>query len=419
MRRTLLIVALAAWCSTALADDEADFGAMVDGLPDGAARPVARQIEDEIKLDPLDIQRTLSELIAERDNIVRRHDLFRRLKAAQQLEAPLKGLRARVNAASVALGRANHQLQAAQERMKGVAANPAAVDAADAVRARAEAALVDATQGLQAQLQQLEPIYADVREDLPAFLTNYQRMRALLLPDRRNPHLGAFTSVLESGNARTSDFVEGHVLSAIALTYAGEADRAERSLEKASAFVLEHNLVLTALGEDCCYGWLLIGKPQSTKPYIDHLKKLDVPRQTPARCWLIAAWSAASGKHADAISFFGKAVAKSKGNAPPQLLAEAAMALTYLEGKTNAEKAGRYLEEAGDNGSWQLLRARAGLAAENEKWSEAIELLEECILAAPPRLEAELRVQQASYREEEPWRIVVPKKGAAKPARRP
>lgn len=117
--------------------------------------------------------------------------------------------------------------------------------------------------------------------------------------------------------------------------------------------------------------------------------------------------------------FFGKAVAKSKGDAPPQLLAEAAMALTYLEGKTNAEKAGRYLEEAGNNGSWQLLRARAGLAAENEKWSEAIELLEECILAAPPRLEAELRVQQASYREEEPWRIVVPKKGAAKAARRP
>ena len=92
---------------------------------------------------------------------------------------------------------------------------------------------------------------------------------------------------------------------------------------------------------------------------------------------------------------------------------------TYLEGKTNAEKAGCYLEEAGDHGSWQLLRARAGLAAENEKWSEAIELLEECILAAPPRLEAELRVQQASYRDEEPWRIVVPKKGAAKPARRP
>ena len=418
MRRVLAVFALSATLSVALADDDADIGALVDNLPDVGNRPVARQIEDEIKLDPQELQRTLSELIVERDNIVRRHDLFEVMKAAQQLEAPLQGLRARANAASLAVGRANNQLQAAQERMKGIAANPAALEAAQSAKTTADSAFKTAQGNLQAQLARLQPVYAMLREDLPAFLVNYQRMRALLVPDRRNPHLGAFTSLLESGNARTEDFVEGYVLSAIALTYAGELDRAERSLEKASKIVLDNNLGLTALGEDCCYGWLLIGKPLSTKPYVDFLKKLDAPRQSPVRCWLVGAWSAASGRHADAITYFGKAVAKAKGNAPPQLLAEAAMASIYLDGKTNAEKAAQFLEEAGAGGSWQMLRARAGLAAENEKWSEAIDLLEECVLAAPPRLEPEIRKQQASYRKQEPWRVVVAKKTDKKPAKK-
>jgi len=418
MRRVLAIFALTASLSTVFADDDTDIGALVDNLPEGGSRPAARQIEDEITLDPQELQRSLSELIVERDTIVRRHELFEVMKEAQKLEAPLQGLRARSNAASLALGRANHQLQAAQERMKGIAANPAALEAAQSAKATAEATLETAQVHLRNQLARLQPLYAILREDLPAFLANYQRMRALLVPDRRNPHLHAFTSMLESGGARTKDFVEGHVLSAIALTYAGEVDRAERSLEKASKIVLDNNLGLTALGEDCCYGWLLIGKPLTTKPYVDFLKKLDAPRQTPVRCWLMGAWCAASGKHTDAITFFGKAVAKSKGSASPQLLAEAAMASIYLDGKTNAEKAAQFLEQAGTGGSWQMLRAKAGLAAENEKWSEAIDLLEECALAAPPRLEPEIRKQQSAYRKQEPWRIVVAKKTDKKPAKK-
>lgn len=418
MRRVLAVFALAASLSVAVADDDADIGALVENLPETGDRPVARQIEDELKLDPQDLQRSLSELIGERDTIVRRHDLFEVMKEAQRLEAPLPALRATAHAASIALGRANTQLQTAQERMKGIAANPAAVDAAQSAKATAESTLETAQRKLRSQLTNLQPFYAMLREDLPAFLVNYQRMRALLVPDRRNPHLNAFTSMLESGSARSKDFVEGYVLSAIALTYAGEVDRAERSLEKASKIVLETNLGLTALGEDCCYGWLLIGKPLTTKPYVDFLKKLDAPRQTPGRCWLVGALCAASGKHADAITYFGKAVAKAKGDAPPQLLAEAAMASIYLDGKTNAEKAAQFLEDAGAGGSWQMLRANAGLAAESENWTEAIDLLEECVLAAPPRLEPEIRKQQASYRKKEPWRVMVAKKTDKKPAKK-
>ena len=59
---------------------------------------------------------------------------------------------------------------------------------------------------------------ADSHEDLPALLVNYRRMRALLAPDWCNPHLNVSTSMLESGSARTKDFVEGYALTAIALT---------------------------------------------------------------------------------------------------------------------------------------------------------------------------------------------------------
>ena len=72
MRRVLAVFALTASLSAAFADDDADIGALVDNLPDGGSRPVARQIEDEIKLDPQELQRSLSELIVERDFLARR-----------------------------------------------------------------------------------------------------------------------------------------------------------------------------------------------------------------------------------------------------------------------------------------------------------------------------------------------------------
>lgn len=52
---------------------------------------------------------------------------------------------------------------------------------------------------------------------------------------------------------------------------------------------------------------------------------------------------------------------------------------------------------------WQILRARAALAAEDGKWDQAVDLIKSCGNHCPPTIEGEVAAQQKSYEAKEPW----------------
>ena len=307
---------------------------------------------------------------------------------------------------------AQNRLQIAQGLARGT--GPEAVAAAqDNFNAAAQALANTKSDAAAFYESELRRRYERVSGALPSFFENYGRMRKLLTHSRVDPNRDALVHELEQGVHRCDEFVEGHVLNGINYVYAGDSVRAEAAFTKASAINGTHGMVFTVLGIDCCYGLLLLDRADTVDDYIKQLKRLDRQHQTPARCWLIAAHAYAKGKHNDAVSFFAKAVARSKGNASPELRAEASMPYLFAENKIDLKKAVELLDGLEDQGAWQVLRANAGCAAEREEWAQATALIGACSIAAPPRLEKELSAQRAAYEASTPWRLP-PKKTAVK-----
>lgn len=232
----------------------------------------------------------------------------------------------------------------------------------------------------------------------------YISMRRLL-PRRRDPANEVIIEVISGGREHAPEFIEGNLIEAIALVYAGRDEEATERLQEAVK-ILDRcpPLYETMFAEDCCATWLLLGRLDLAGRFINELEKRPVGSRTSAQQWLLAAHSAMRGRHAEADRSYNLASKKAGANPPATLKAEAALAaLAALRPSRAIKKAKNYLAGLEAESQWTVLRARAALAAAEQEWDKAVTLLEEAKRQAPACMERELEEQQVAHQQEEPW----------------
>lgn len=266
----------------------------------------------------------------------------------------------------------------------------------------------------------------DELQALRDWFTTYFQMRALMPASRKDPNLAAVTKILEEAVRRRTDFVEGRILLASCLLYAGRPNEARTQLEEASRFLHDRSLNPSPFGLDCCGGWLRLGEPDRVARFIMDLKnKRIVPEHklTAVQALLVAVHSWQTFRFGEAKEYFEKSLRKARAfdKAPVSpgvqgLLADAA--LFYLvagsEGARNVARGEMLLEKIPDaNRSWAVRRARAALNASKAAtadaadaagfWDAAIGELEACRQESLPTLDTEIDEQLANYRNRELW----------------
>lgn len=268
--------------------------------------------------------------------------------------------------------------------------------------------------------------------DLMAWLTLYFKLRAFVPTSRRDPNLPVITGALEAAVGKRADFGEGRVLAAVCLLYGGDFEQAQRRLEEASTFLGAHGLNVSPPGQDCCYGWLALQRPQAVKGYVETLED---PKKFPTRI-MTAYQSLLVGNHGwqtaefnNAKTFYQQVVSKTDVFKNPPTAAVTPMiadvAMFFLaagnEGVRDPVRAEKLLDTIvpGQPGadSWQVRRARAVLKATKADravsegrqaegtalWEEAVRELTSCRQDSLPTLDAEIDEQLQAYRERKAW----------------
>jgi hypothetical protein len=360
-------------------------------------------------VDPQHIVNEMQRLIAARDQIVARAQLFQTLRELRELEPQFLQLVVQVHNAQRNFNAAQNQLNvinkmAANAPPGAPGPDPAAVAAAQNSFNNANQQLRNAVQNRDIFfVNKLRPRFQRVQAEFPRFLQNYVLMRKLIPLDRKHPASGPLLNELQNSIPHRNDFVEGHILAGILYAYDGNAN-AQAEFKKASDINEPCGLACSLLGYDCCYGLVIAGAPDDIpKEYITFLKKLDPKRQTTAVCWLVGARAFAKGQHNEATTFLQKALTKAEGAASPQLRGELSWLYLFAENTRDIEKAQKVLKGLDATSAWQVKRAHAGIAAEQGSFDKAIELMEGCRASAPPAFDAELADQQNAYKSGKAW----------------
>jgi tetratricopeptide (TPR) repeat protein len=348
----------------------------------------------------------LRRLIDNRDDITNGEGMFSTLRDILREEQEYYGVKIRrVTAAQLVFNAASRQLQIINGLAGGVGVDPnKAADVRNAVD-NASTELREAQRDAQRFFQNtLQPLYERVQGKLPQYFASYRSMGNQVPHDRSDPAHDGLVAELQRGVDRCETFVEGHVLLGILHVYAGDAEKAMQDFTKGRDIIAEHGLWESMLGEDLCYGMLLLGRTNEVDDYIKKLKNAAAKGGGSFTAnWLIAKHAYAEGKYNEAIKYYNRAVAKAKAEAPAQLLAEAAMQYVVVDDKTDLNKAEKLLKDIGDHRDWRVLRAKAGLAAGHGDWNDATKLIGECAAAAPLGIVGELAEQRAAYQAGEPW----------------
>lgn len=360
-------------------------------------------------VNPQLIVNDMQRLIAARDQIVNRAQLFQTLRELRQLEPQFLQLVVQVQNAQRNFNAAQNQLNvinkmAANAPPGAPGPDPAAVAAAQNSFNNADQRLRDAVNNRNVFFaNQLLPRLQRVQPELPRFFENYVGMRKLIPLDRKHPASGPLLNELRNSILKRVDFVEGHILAGILYAYAGDAN-AQAEFKKASDINEPCGLACSLLGYDCCYGLVMAGTPDDIpKEYITFLKKLDPKRQTTAACWLIGARAFSKGQHNEATTFLQKALTKADEAAAPQLRGELSWLYLFAENKRDIQKAKSVLKDLDAESAWQVKRAHAGLAAEQGAFERATALMEGCRASAPPAFDAELADQHNNYKSGKSW----------------
>lgn len=272
--------------------------------------------------------------------------------------------------------------------------------------------------------------------DMKRWFELYYMMRQIVPMSRADAGLNDVTQTLENAiNARKQrgkdDFVEGRILAAVCHLYAGDQIKAASRLDEAARFLDGRLLNMSAVGNDCCFAGLLLGKTDAVKANIAMLKDDKVfpkSRLTPFQMSLVAmhAWQTANLPTAD--DWFGRVVIKSRATKKPKIeVADGAeliagAALFWLAAHDRDERdparASELLKKIPDTVQlWQVRRARAAQKAHqaaefqangstqdaDRLWNEAAQELEACQQESLPTLDAEIDAQLAAYRGRKPW----------------
>lgn len=258
---------------------------------------------------------------------------------------------------------------------------------------------------LQGVATRLGDLYARLRRNVPEFFRQYAALRHLL-PFERGPMNTEIIDLLRRRERDCGQWIEGQILMAVAAAYAGDTATADACLERASRIMKEcPPLIMTSLAEDCCSTWLLLGETDKVEPYVKVISVTPARSRTAMQEWILGADARVRGRHDDAAKFLAAAVGKAKKRAPPSLIAEAALSLLLADVKgRRTGKAADLLDDVKDEEIWSVLQSRAALAAAQERWGDAVHLIEACRAKAPPCLDAQLEAQHTSYANEEVWR---------------
>ncbi len=382
---------------------------MVDQQPPHKALPE----NPDARREPANPQHVIDEmrrLVEERNRIVDRSALFATLRQLRGEERRFFQLAQAVNVATRNAKQAANQLNIVAGMARGAGnggPGPVAAQlaAAQAALNNASAVLNNATAEAQNFYNaELQPRYQRVGPALPRFFENYSQMRKLIPLDRQNPAQSHLLAELQRDMQHSDDFVEGHILTGILHAYSGDNTAAQAAFIRASDINESAGLAFTPLGYDCCYGLLLAGKPEDIPlGYVSVLKKLDPKRQTSAVCWLVGAHAFARSQYNEASKFLYKAFTKADKAASPQLRGEVAWVYLFAENKQDIEKALELLEGLDAASAWQVKRAKAGVAAGQGAFPQAIALMEGCRASAPPHFDEELNAQQKSYSSGQIW----------------
>ncbi len=257
-------------------------------------------------------------------------------------------------------------------------------------------------------------------------------MRVFVPTLRGDPNLPAVVGVFQEAIRARKDFGEGRVLAAACLLYGGAADPARQQLDEASKFLAAHWLNVSPVGQDCCYCWLALQRPQAVKGYVDTLENAKVfPRRilTPYQAMLVGDYGWQTGQFNGAGRFFPLVFSKANAakNPPPVPVARmiAKAALFFLAAGNVAardpERAEKFLDTipAGHPAfnAWEVRRARAALHAwqadraaangDQQKaaglWQAAVQEIEACRRESLPTLDAEIDQQIEAYRNRQVW----------------
>ena len=316
----------------------------------------------------------LQQLVRERNAIVDECTLFKTLDAALAAEA--------------AVTRAIEGLNAA-------------------VRSRAgNKKLVDLEKQVVAKTAEVKPLYDRLKPRIQPWVGSYLALRDLLEPRRADDFDAAVTAALDREIDARPDFFEGRILAAKRRAYTDDARGAESQLDKVGDTIVKYRLFLCPMAHDCCHAWLLLGKPGEVSPYIEHLRKLELPFQTPERCRLVALQQAELGRYLVARDYFGRALRKAGPASDEGILGDAA--LFYLTAGNDEvrqpDKAVELLQRI-DPASvrWEVVRARAAAAAQRGEWEQATAIMDDCVKAVPTAFRADAEAQRRAYAAKEPW----------------
>jgi tetratricopeptide (TPR) repeat protein len=243
-----------------------------------------------------------------------------------------------------------------------------------------------------------------MHRDAPEFFRAYFILRGLL-PHRRDPANAVIAETLTHYTNTDHDFSEGRVVSAIALVYVGDGDKAAAHLDAVEAACKRYPLLFqTTIAEDCCATWLLLGRPDKVTSYITKLRSLPEKGRTFSQEWLLAAYDSLRGQREKALKTYAHAIRKTNAGEYPALHAEAAMAaLTGTITPNKIQTARQFLEGIQDDSQWSVLRARASLEAAEERWEEAVVLLDQAASLMPPCVASVVAEQRDAYKNGKPW----------------
>jgi tetratricopeptide (TPR) repeat protein len=219
--------------------------------------------------------------------------------------------------------------------------------------------------------------------------------------------------IMEQACGRRNDFFEGRVLAALGQAYEGNVDAAKAHLKNACEGFAACELFKSGLAHDCCHAFLLLNAPEEVEAWTDWVRRLDARRQSSVKCWLVGQAAMLRGKANEADQYFGKAISKSKMlakdkplPAPPTLVGDAACFYLTCENEKllKVDKARELLGKVPANdASWQVLRARAALAAQDGEWQKAVDVLDECAKHVPKTLDNEVTAQREAYTQKQRW----------------
>lgn len=398
--------------------------------PAQAGRPRMQQTAPQQQ--PVLPQKRFRELLQERHRIVDRCELFDTLKEVLQKEPLLWQNLMNLQASGVTVV-TQRQAVASLQRQLSVARLPEIsaalsrqLNAAQGLLRQAERNERDATEKFNAAKREVQPLYDRLGPNLEPWIRCYRELREYFPRNRLHAARGQVLPILEADIQARPDFHEGRVLAALGAAYQGDAKAAEDHLARTGDELDRHGLSFTIIGEDFCTGCIDAGMPGDVGDKVARFitKKitgLGLTQQTPNRCWLVGSCFVRQGKVADAKTFFSRGLAKLKKAKQPDfenpLVGDAALLhLVYRSqslGEPDAaiKKARDFLAPVSAvSECFEIIRARAALAAADGDWKSALHLMAECGQRCPPALDDDIKSQRSAYAEKRVWIVEAKKK---------